>query len=159
MPNQDVVALTGTVQHVFAHRFTVEADGTVHLADLTPKGAERFPLSAGLPVTLKGERRPSEIKVTQIGTAGRESISIEHKKPQHQPAKPKPDHAADPATALAAVTAAGWTVKGEPRLKPKHLEVLARKGEGAWSELHVDYAGTVSKTKDADLAKSDVNPA
>ena len=155
MPNQEIVALTGTVQHVFAHRFTVETNGTVHLADLTPKGLERFPLSIGLPVTLEGERRPSEIKVTQIAAAGREPIRIEHKKPQHQP---KPDHTADPATALAAVSSAGWTVKGEPRRKPKHVEILARKGDGAWTELHVDYAGSVTKTKDADPDKWGIDP-
>ena len=155
MPNQKIVALTGTVQHVFAHRFTVEANGTVHLADLTPKGVENFPLSIGLPVTLEGERRPSEIKVTKITSAGREPIRIEHKKPQHQP---KPDHTADPATALASVGSAGWTVKGEPRRKPKHVEILARKGDGAWTELHVDYAGSVTKTKDANHGKWGIDP-
>ncbi len=41
------VALTGTIEHVFAHRFTLTADGQTHLADLTPKGLEVFPISEG----------------------------------------------------------------------------------------------------------------
>lgn len=61
MPHHDTTALSGVIQHVFAHRFTVEAGGGTHLADLGPKGAEAFPLVAGLHVDIEGERRPSEI--------------------------------------------------------------------------------------------------
>ncbi|SFU41365.1 hypothetical protein SAMN02799631_00547 [Methylobacterium sp. 174MFSha1.1] len=153
MPHHDTTALSGTIQHVFAHRFTLEADGAVHLADLGPKGAEAFPLAAGLRVTLEGERRPSEIKVARISAAGRAPVEIHHKKPHH-PGKPtSSDAAVDPAAALAAVTAAGWMPTGEPRRKPKHVEVLARRGDGAWTELHVDAAGKIYKEKAPDADK------
>ncbi|MGX7707547.1 hypothetical protein [Methylobacterium sp. Gmos1] len=150
MPHHDTTALSGTIQHVFAHRFTLEADGAVHLADLGPKGAEAFPLAAGLRVTLEGERRPSEIKVARISAPGRAPVEIHHKKPHHPG---KSDAAVDPAAALAAVTAAGWTPTGEPRRKPKHVEVLARRGDGAWTELHVDATGKIYKEKAPDADK------
>jgi hypothetical protein len=149
MPHHDIVALSGVVMNVFAHRFTIEADGKVHLADLGPKGAEAFPLSEGLELALKGERRPSEIKVTEISTPGRKPVVIEHKKPHHRPGH-HPDHhhrEADPNLALRAAEAAGWIAKGEPRRRPEHFEVLARKGEGPWAELHVDLDGGLYKTK------------
>ncbi len=142
MPHHDTTALSGTIQHVFAHRFTLEADGTVHLADLGPKGAQAFPLAAGLQVTLEGERRPSEIKVARIAADGGTPVEIHHKTPNH-PARPGPTRRSDPASALAAIVAAGWTPTAEPRRKPKHVEVLARRGEGAWTELHVDADGTI----------------
>ncbi|KMO09835.1 hypothetical protein, partial [Methylobacterium platani] len=129
MPHHDTTALSGTIQHVFAHRFTLEADGAVHLADLGPKGAEAFPLAAGLHVTLEGERRPSEIKVARIAAPGRDPVEIHHKKPHH-PGKPGPDAAVDPAAALAAVTAAGWTPAGETRRQPRQVGGLARRGDG-----------------------------
>ncbi len=152
MPHHDTTALSGTIQHVFAHRFTLEADGAVHLADLGPKGAEAFPVAAGLQVTLEGERRPSEIKVARIVAEGRAPVEIHHKKPHH-PGKARSDAPVDPASALAAVTAAGWTPAGEPLAKPKHVEVLARRGNGAWTELHVDAAGTITKEKAPDAGK------
>jgi hypothetical protein len=152
MPHHDTTALSGVIQHVFAHRFTLEADGAVHLADLGPKGAEAFPLSTGLRVAIEGERRPSEIKVARISAEGRAPVDIHHKKPNH-PGKPGSDAAVDPTAALAAVTAAGWTPTGEPRLKPKHVEVLARRGDGAWTELHVDATGKVYKEKAPDAGK------
>lgn len=157
MPHHDTTALSGTIQHVFAHRFTLEVDGAVHLADLGPKGAEAFPLAAGLHVTLEGERRPSEIKVARIAAPGRAPVEIHHKKPNHPGKTPRTgtpvDLRVDPLAALAAVTAAGWTPTGEPRSKPRHVEVLARRGDGAWTELHVDAAGTVYRETTPDAAK------
>ena len=152
MPHHHTTALSGTIQHVFAHRFTLEADGAVHLADLGPKGAQAFPLAAGLRVTLEGERRPSEIKVARIAAEGRAPVEIHHKTPHH-PGKPRSDAAVDPAAALAAGTAAGWTPTGEPRRKPKHVEVLARRGGGAWTELHVDATGKIYREKAPDAEK------
>lgn len=155
MPHHETIALSGVVQHVFAHRFTLQSGDQTHLADLGPKGVEAFPLIAGALVTLEGERRPSEIKVTRIGAEGRDPVRIEHKKPHHGPgpAPARSDAAADPARALSAVIRAGWAVTGEPRRRPKHFEVLARQGEGEWRELHVDFAGSIYKQKLADLAK------
>lgn len=158
MPHHELIALSGIVRHVFAHRFTIEAKGEVHLADLGPKGAEAFALSPGLAVKLKGERRPSEIKVTEIAAKGSATVVIHHKKPHHGPGhhgphrghRPHPphhDHDADPALALAAAQASGWTAKGEPERHPKHFEVLARQGKGPWAELHVDFDGGLYKVK------------
>lgn len=153
MPHHDTVALTGTIEHVFAHRFTLVADGMTHLADLTPKGLEAFPLREGLHVSLEGEQRPSEIKVTRIATPGREQVHIEHKKPHHGPGHKHPDGPANPMRILVAVKAEGWVPEGEPRRKPKHFEVLARQDAGPWNELHVDFAGTIYKRKPADARK------
>ena len=96
MPHHDTTALSGVIQHVFAHRFTVEAGDGTHLADLGPKGAEAFPLVAGLHVDIEGERRPSEIKVTRIAAESREPVHIQHKKPCHPPGDKRPDMPADP---------------------------------------------------------------
>ncbi|XYD11154.1 hypothetical protein R1A27_12410 [Methylobacterium sp. NMS12] len=108
-------------------------------------------------VTLEGERRPSEIKVTRISAEGRDPVEIHHKKPHHAPGAKRPDGAtdvpADPARALAAAASAGWTVADAPRRKPKHFEVLARRSDRAATELHVDLAGTIYKEKPADPAK------
>jgi hypothetical protein len=115
MPHNETVALAGVVKHTFAHRFTLEAEGTTHLADLGPKGLEAFPLQAGLAVTLEGERRPSEIKVTRIAADGRAPVAIEHKKPNHAPGHKHSDAPADAVKVLAAIAGAGWAVSGEPR--------------------------------------------
>lgn len=157
MPHHDNIALSGVIQHVFAHRFTLEAQGETHLADLGPKGADAFPLSAGLHVMIEGERRPSEIKVTRIAAQGRDAVLIHHKKPHHPPGHHHPDVPANPDRVLAAVKDAGWSPKGEPQRKPKHFEVLARQGRGPWTELHVDFAGTIYKQKEADPAKWSVH--
>ena len=153
MPHNETTALSGTIKHVFAHRFTLEAQGQTHLADLGPKGAEAFWLSPGLPVSLEGERRPSEIKVTRIETAGRAPVTIEHKKPNHAPGHKHANAPADVNVVLAAARKAGWEPEGQTRQKPKHFEVLARQGQGAWTELHIDFAGTIYKQKPADAEK------
>lgn len=153
MPHHDTVALAGTIEHVFAHRFTLTADGQTHLADLTPKGLEAFPIEEGMSVSLEGERRPSEIKVTRIAAHGREPVSIEHKKPHHAPGHKHADVPPDPARVLGALKADGWAARGEPRRKPKHFEVLARQDDGPWTELHVDFAGAIYKRKPADTGK------
>lgn len=153
MPHHDTVALTGTIQHVFAHRFTLEADGRTHLADLTPKGLETFPLTEGLRVSLEGERRPSEIKVTRIAAPDRAPVLIEHMKPHHGPGHKHPNLPADPEGALSAARRDGWMPSCEVRSKPKHFEVLARRGGEAWTELHIDFAGLIYKHKPADAVK------
>ena len=40
-----------------------------------------------------------------------------------------------------------------PRRKPKHFEVLGRRPDGAATELHVDFAGTIYREKPADPTK------
>lgn len=156
MPHHDHVALAGVIEHVFAHRFTLICDGQAHLADLGPKGAEAFTLVQGLAIRLEGEQRPSEIKVTRIAKKGGSFVEVEHKKPHHGPKHRHSDAPADPSAVLAAVAKAGWTVTGEPRRKPKHFEVLAQRGTGAWTELHVDFSGQLYKEKPADAEKWDL---
>ncbi len=157
MPHHEKVALAGVIEHVFAHRFTLLCnDEQVYLADLGPKGAEAFPLKQGLSVRLEGEQRPSEIKVTRIARKGGAFVAVEHKKPHHGPKHPHADVPADPRIVVAAVKKAGWTVTGKPERKPKHFEVLARHDAGDWTELHVDFAGTIYRQKAADHAKWDL---
>ena len=135
----DTITLSGTIADVFAHRFTLTTDTGTVLADLGPKGAERITPATGDAVTITGERKPSEIKVTSLTRRG-ETVDLSHDKgPDHAPADPKP--------VLAAVEKAGLAPLGEPRRKPKHFEVLARDRDGHHHELHVAFDGTVSKRK------------
>lgn len=157
MPHHEKIALTGVVEHVFAHRFTLLADGQPYLADLGPKGAEAFALKPGLAVTLEGERRPSEIKVLRIARTGGKRVEIEHKRPHHGAGHHGGKHVqVDPAAALDAVKQAGWTPEGKPQRHPKHFEVLARQRGGDWMELHVDFAGGIYKQKPAAQHKWDI---
>lgn len=157
MPHHEKLALAGVIEHVFAHRFTLLCnDEQVYLADLGPKGAEAFPLKPGLAVRLEGEQRPSEIKVARIARKGGAFVAVEHKKPHHGPKHPHADVPADPRIVVAAVKKAGWTVTGKPQRKPKHFEVLGRHDAGDWTELHVDFAGTIYKQKAAEHAKWDL---
>jgi len=157
MPHHEKVALAGVIEHVFAHRFTLLCnDEQVYLADLGPKGAEAFPLKQGLSVRLEGEQRPSEIKVARIARKGGAFVAVERKKPHHGPKHPHADVPADPRIVVTALKNAGWTITGKPERKPKHFEVLGRHDAGDWTELHVDFAGTIYKQKAADHAKWDL---
>ncbi len=135
----DQQEVSGTVWAVFGHRLAIEGSEGRYLADLGPKGAEGLRIAAGDKVSLRGERRPTEIKVTSITLSDGESRNI---------AWPgKPGHGeANPATAIAAAQAEGYAVEGEPRRKPKHFEVLGTR-DGARHELHVEFDGTIRKTK------------
>ena len=138
-PNQS--SLTGAVQNIFAHRFTLQtADGVV-LADLTPHGAEKIKLIVGDKVTIEGERKPSEIKVERI-RRGDLTVTIDHPK-KHE------DHdrsEGNPKAAAASARAAGFEIIGEPRRKPKHFEILGRQ-DGDLSELHVSLDGDIRHAK------------
>lgn len=156
MPHHEKITLSGVVEHVFAHRFTLLADGQPYLADLGPKGAEAFALAAGLQVQLEGERRPSEIKVLRIARKGGKPVELEHKKPHHGhgPKHHQGRHdEADVGAALAAVAQAGWVASGEPQRHPKHFEVLAQQDGGPWMELHVDFSGGIYREKPASAHK------
>jgi hypothetical protein len=132
--------ITGAVQNIFAHRFTLQAADGVVLADLTPHGADKIKLSVGDEVTIEGERKPSEIKVERI-QRGDLTVTIDHpgKRSDH-------DLEGDPKAAAASARAAGFEIVGEPRRKPKHFEILGRQ-HGSFSELHVSLDGSIRHAK------------
>jgi hypothetical protein len=136
-------SLTGAVQNVFAHRFTLLTAEGVMLADLTPHGAEKIKLIVGDKVRIEGERKPSEIKVDRI-QRGDLTVTIEHPK-KHGP-HDAADHDGDANAAAASARAAGFEVIGEPQRKPKHFEILVRKNS-EFSELHVSLDGSVRHIK------------
>jgi hypothetical protein len=146
MPHHKQASYSGTVEHVFAHRFVLRADDGYHLVDLTPEGADTVELAPGLRMTVHGEQKPSELKAQRIAIGDRE-IEIPHK---HGPGYKKPHrpaHDHDTAPALKSVRAQGYEVLAPPRNKPKHLEILARGADGRVYELHVELDGHVRKAK------------
>jgi len=142
MPHQDI-HVRGTVRDLFAHRFTLETDQGLLLADLTPEGLALISLSAGDSIEIAGERKPSEIKVRRL-TRGETAIDIT---PKPKPGKHHgPEAEADPDKAIDAVRQAGFEPNGEPRRKPKHFEINAAK-DGRLFEMHVTFAGEVRHAK------------
>lgn len=143
MPDHHTIAFTGKVTHVFGHRFVVETDRGAVLADLTPNGAEQHSLRVGEVVHLRGEMKPSELKVSQL-TAGKTTITIEHKR------KPHNHHPhAEPSDVLRAAREAGFEPLGQPRRKPKHFEVLGRR-DRQLTELHIELNGNIRKMTPVD---------
>jgi hypothetical protein len=135
--------MSGKVVDIFFHRFVLETAAGKCLADLTPHGADAVQLKAGDEIVIDGEQKPSEVKVVKLERAGRTFV-IAHKPPKHE----KPDHHSepDPSIAKTAVKSAGYKVIGEPRRKPKHFEVLGKKGK-SYQELHVELDGSICKEK------------
>jgi hypothetical protein len=147
----DLHTATGTIWAVFGHRFAVEGPHGRFLADLGPRGIEGLILSPGETVTVTGERKPSEIKVTRLALGDGSIRAVEwpakpnHPKPDHA----KPDHApAAPEAALAAARNAGYAPSGEVRRKPKHFEISATK-DGAAFALHIALDGALRKVEPA----------
>lgn len=140
MPDHSTAHVKGKITHVFGHRFVIETDRGAVLADLTPKGLDQHALRVGENVELEGEMKPSELKVSRL-TAGKTSITIDHKKPHHDHPDAKPDDA------LKSARAAGYEPIGEPRRKPKHFEVLGRR-DNKLTELHIELGGHIRKMKD-----------
>ena len=140
MPDHQRMKVDGRVGDIFAHRFVIETKAGRILADLGPKGAERFLVQTGDAISVEGEMKTSELKVETIARAGEVSVAIEHKK--------KPDHHqhAEPREARKAVENAGFEALGEPRRKPKHFEVLTRR-DGCFVECHVEFDGYIRKEK------------
>jgi len=143
------ITVSGKILYLFAHRFVVQtAKGTV-LADVTPKGIEQVALHVGDTVSLEGEMKPSELKVTRLTRDGR-TVEIEHKKKPHHGPHDHHDHApADPKIVLKAARAAGYEPVATPRRKPKHFEVLGKR-DGHFTELHIELDGHIRKTKPAE---------
>jgi len=140
------VRVAGKITDIFAHRFVVQTASEKVLADLTPHGMDMIKLEIGDAIEIEGEQKPSEIKVLKIERAG-ESFVIAHPKHAgpHHPAKHH-HHDADPQTAKEAAAKAGYSIIGEPRRKPKHFEILGKKGR-SFQELHIEIGGTLYKEK------------
>jgi hypothetical protein len=143
LPHHDHIAASGTIIHVFGHRFVVQTcEGTI-LADLTPKGLEQIAPRIGDQVKLEGEMKPSELKVTRFARDGK-TINIEHHKKHHGE-----HHDADPGHAMQAARAAGFDTLGQPHRKPKHFEILGRR-DRQLTELHIEFNGKIRKSKPVD---------
>jgi hypothetical protein len=141
MPHHEYKTISGTITHVFGHRFVLRTGQGDVLANLSPKGAEQIALRLNDEVTIEGEMKPSELKVAQLTRAG-DTVRIEHKPKPHKEHGPQ----VDPSVAVVAGEAAGFAILGQPRRKPKHFELLGRKN-GVFSELHIELDGHVRKTK------------
>ena len=138
MSHDEVITLSGRVEDIFAHRFTLATQEGKRLVDLTPKGEERIRLRPGDEIVVEGEPKPSEIKAHRITRDG-EIVDIE-------PGKSHRGH--DPKSALKAVRDEGFHMLAPPRAKPKHFEILARR-DGEIYELHVEPDGHIRKRKPA----------
>jgi len=148
MPEHHHTSVSGTVTAVFAHRFVVESKEAKYLADIGPEALKLVDLKEGDKVTVTGEQKPSEIKVTEIVKAGGKPVLIEHKKKHGH----EGSHAyRDPKAAIEAVTKHGFKVIAEPRRKPKHFEILGRSAKGEVLEFHVELDGDIRKRKPADI--------
>jgi hypothetical protein len=143
-------AVSGKILHLFAHRFAVQTAKGVVLADITPKGADQIALHVGDTVSLEGEMKASELKVTRLTRDG-VTVLVEHKK------KPHHDHhhhdhrdhgPGDLDIVLKAAREAGYEPAAAPRRKPKHFEVLGQR-DGHFTELHIELDGHLRKTKPA----------
>jgi hypothetical protein len=142
MPHQEKhpkVNAVGEITHVFGHRFVLKTGSKSVLADLTPRGLEVVGLRIGDRVALEGEQKPSEIKVSKLERNG-ETFAV-----GHGPHGTREDKA-DPAIAIKTAEDAGYQVVGGPHRKPKHFEVLGKKG-AEFEELHIELDGGVRKTK------------
>ncbi|MCJ2091282.1 hypothetical protein MKK67_01985 [Methylobacterium sp. J-072] len=136
----------GTVWAVFGHRFALDGAGGRILADLGPKGAAGIALAVGDRVSLQGTQKPSEIKVTRLTLADGSTRTIDWPE-KDGPKKDGHGHApADPALAVRAAEAAGYTVAGAPARKPKHFELRGAK-DGAEHDIHIALDGQIRKTK------------
>jgi hypothetical protein len=138
--NHPNVEAEGEIRHVFAHRLVVDTGSKPVLAELTPRGLEIVKPRVGDRVALKGEKKPSEIKVSRPERNG-ETFEIGH---GHTTGTNM--GAVDPGVAVTAANHAGYRVIGEACRKPKHFEVFGKKG-AEFEELHIELDGDVRKTK------------
>lgn len=163
------ITVSGRVEHVFAHRFTVKTVDAVVLADLTPHGARHVPIKLGDVVEIEGEQMPSEIRVETISIGPRTYVlppSPEHQRRgfgRHQEHHGGPHHhgpghhrrpfeqhdMVDVSAMKKSLETEGFFVVGEPRLRHRHAEWLARK-ENQMFEIHMDFEGDIRKVKPAE---------
>jgi hypothetical protein len=135
MSQADQTTYSGEVTDIFAHRLVIKTATGKILADLGPKGAELVALREGDHIEVSGEMKPSEMKVGRIVMQGRQPIYIERRKKAHEVGH---DSHADPKIAIRAAREAGFTVLGEPKRRPEHFEILGRKVESGFAELHIE---------------------
>jgi hypothetical protein len=64
MPHHHDTTVSGTITHIFGHRFVIKTEQGDMLADITPKGLEQIALRLNDTVTVEGEMKPSELKVS-----------------------------------------------------------------------------------------------
>ena len=144
MPKANASAtLRGTVSYVFAHRFVVTTAEGSTLADLGPQGAELFPLQVGEEVIVAGEMKPSELKVVTIARAGSPPVAIDAG-PKGPPGNSRD---AEAHAALSALRQVGLAPVGEPRRRPRHFEIAARRADGKLVEAHVEFDGAIRKVR------------
>ena len=141
MPNDHYKTVSENITHVFGLRFVVKTEDGYVLADVTAKGLQQILLRLIDIVTLEGEMKPSELKVTRLTRSG-DTIQIDQRKKPHDDHHPD----ADPSIALASASAAGFEVVGSPRRKPKHFEVLGKRKDEL-NELHIELDGHIRKSK------------
>lgn len=142
----NAVELIGTVEDVFAHRFTLKTDEGKKLVDLGPGGERELHLSSGQTISVKGEDKPAEFKAKEIRIAGAEWQPVKaDEKHQPKPAHDKGhDHGEDTELTDEHVTKLlddeGYTDHAERTRKPKHVEVMATK-DGQRHKVHVHKDG------------------
>lgn len=147
----NTVELTGTVEDVFAHRFTLKTDEGNKLVDLGPGGERTLDLSAGQTISVKGEDKPAEFMAKEVRIAGAEWQVVKADE-KHQP-KPPHDkgnaHGGDSELTDEHVTKLlddeGYSDHAERTRNPKHVEVMATK-DGQRHKVHVHKDG-VKKAK------------
>ena len=124
--------LTGTVEDVFGHRFTMKTRDGKHLIDLGPEAGPGAAVQSGQQISVKGEQKPSEIKARRLRIADGAWQDV------RSDAKDAPD--IDDAHVTRVLEAAGYTDHGERTRKPKHVEVIASK-DGKRHKVHVHKDG------------------
>jgi len=143
--HHETVRFSGEVLHLFAHRFVIRTEAETILADLTPHGAAAVELHIGDIVTIEGEQKPSEVKVSKL-QRDKHTFVITGPEHHHGPEHAHPHEPADREIAVKSAKAAGYAVIGEPRRKPKHFEILGQKGASI-EELHIELNGHIRKAK------------
>jgi len=114
-PEYKHISISGTVTAVFAHRFVIEGKDGKHLADIGPDAVDFVDVQEGDKVTVEGERKPSEIKVTKITKGSDKLIEVEHiKRHQRDGAR---EHR-DSVKAVVAVEREGFEVVGARAERP-----------------------------------------
>lgn len=149
------ITVSGRVEHVFAHRFTVKTTTSVILADLTPHGARHVPVKIGDEVVIEGEPKPSEIRVETIKIGAHTYVLP----PGPQPMRHGPGHHRGPpqhsrphddvlntSAMRETLETEGYFIVGDARLRHRHAEWLVRK-DGQMFEVHLDFEGDIRKVK------------